>query len=82
MTVANKKLSLIRVEYENFKKLNISQEFSEDAKSVVVSGHNGAGKSSFIDGIFNNSSKNTINTVSYSHKIFFGFNVNIRRTQM
>ena len=52
MVVKDTKLSLVRVEYENFKKLNISQDFAADAKSVVVSGHNGAGKSSFIDGIF------------------------------
>lgn len=46
-------MRLAKLELENIKKLNIVQEFPEDVKSVDVSGQNGAGKSTFIDSIWN-----------------------------
>lgn len=53
MVVANKKeVKLIGIELENFKRLNVKEEFDEDARSVTVSGPNGIGKSTFIDAMF------------------------------
>ena len=44
-------IKLKKLNIENYKKITVSEDIPGDAKSVNVSGRNGAGKSSFIDAL-------------------------------
>ena len=44
-------IKLKKLNIENYKKITVSEDIPNDAKSVSVSGRNGAGKSSFIDAL-------------------------------